>query len=693
MKKFLTLFILAITLMTSAWAEDATWSFTWNTSRSDGGEGFYHISSNDDTIQIATLNTLEWVFQGNTSVTAYTGSAGQYFGSAKSPVKHATLSTSRLHGVIKKVSIEAKKKDGTEVTLKVSVNGVQYICNEQYTENLTTDFEAHDFIPLAEAADGEIIIGMDQPSETTGPIYFRSMTIVYEGEGVDVPVVEKKDPELEYAVKTVTVENGDNAYANYLINPYKVSPITYVSGDEALAHVNSNGDIITTGTKTGSTTVTAYFAGNDEYLPDTAAYTLVVVEKPIIAAPELSHASGTYYEAFELTISSSDTLAKAIWYSTTAIDSAALIDKPNIVPYTTATITISKSCKLYCCAVGYNNIGCVAVAEYKITEAPVVPQIAVGFPAESYLSPDGAAFLPLQVPVTFNGISASEAEEWEWVFEGTDTPSSTDQNPTVTYTQAGRYSLSLSASNQAGASKVVIENGIVAGGAADIWNLEVVESQDLDKISLGWYGNYAGSNWLGMEAFAEKFHAPAAQASIDKVGVYFCADITYSKPNAQITAAIYNANNEGLPNEELTKTSLKVSELSKNDLTVFEFEAPVEIEGDFFVVLSGFPNESNNDDVSVRCHRREYGERNSVYHLLQDEDKNYNPLDTYTWYANEDDPLTMAVTAHLKYTNVIDNIETLTAPNATEERFLLNGIRTNATKGLLIQNGKVTMVK
>lgn len=156
--------------------EDQTWKHEWNVSRADGGEGFYHISSNEDTIQTTTLKGLEWTFQGDCSVTAYTASAGQYFGSAAHPVHHATLTTSGLRGVIKSVRIESKQKsEEQDVRLWVRVNGVAY----GDTTSVNTERAAYTFTPT-KAQEGTIEIGMGQYAETVGIIYFYSIEIVYE---------------------------------------------------------------------------------------------------------------------------------------------------------------------------------------------------------------------------------------------------------------------------------------------------------------------------------------------------------------------------------------------------------------------------------------------------------------------------------------------------------------------------------
>ncbi|MBQ0057774.1 MAG: PKD domain-containing protein [Bacteroidales bacterium] len=638
---------LAMLCTSAAKAEVGQWTFAWDTSRSSGGEGFYHISSNTDTIQTETLNGLEWTFQSNTSVTAYTASAGQYFGSAKSPVKHATLTTDKLMGKVKEVQVEAKKKVDTDVTIAVSVNSIDYTHEESATAQLDTAWAKYCFVPAADE-EGLICITMDQTSETTGPIYFRSLTIVYDGEGVSTPEVERVSPELSYGTQTVTLEAGDDAFANYLTNPYNVSPITYKAADESIAVIGNNGNIFTTG-KAGETTVTATFAGNDRYLPDTASYQLVVVAKPVIEAPTVNVPGGRYSKPVSVVIKSESDLCKAIWYSTTANDSIELVDEPTIKAGRVATITIDHSCTLRCCAVDYNNIGCVLTADYVISDELTA---RIGMPDGSYFTHEGGALVPTGKPVIFRDASVGDPEAWMWTFEGADIASSNEQNPTVTYSEEGLYGVSLEVKSGELSDTLTLENVIKAGGAADVWNVEPEESETLTKIELGWYGSYAGSNWLGMAAFAEHFDAPLDKASIDTVSVYF-ASTTASNRNAEIKVSICLPDADGMPGVSIAESKLKVSELKhesgKNVPTHFAFSAPVELEGEFFVCIDGFPNAGGNDDVAVLCARRNLSDRSTVYHLLEDEDANYNPLGTYTWFWNVDEPVSLALTAHLSY--------------------------------------------
>lgn len=892
---------------TTGRAEDKTWSFKWDTSKASGGEGFYHIANNEETTQEATLNGLLWIYSGNTSVTAYSSSTGQYFGSAKSPVTHATLSTEYLKGTIKSVTIEAKKKSETSpVTLKVNVGDAVYQYDGNESCSLTNDQAAYTFVPSGDAADGTICITMDQELEDAGIIYFLAMTIVYEGEGVTQPEVELQDPQLSYSMQEVEVEAGDDAFANYLTNPFNVSPITYKAADETIAVIGNNGNIFTTG-KVGSTLVTATFAGNELYLPGQASYTLKVIPKPIIAAPTVDIPGGHYTSAQTVTITSTDPLCKAIWYSITAQDSIELVDKPTIVAGTIATVTIDQDCTLRACAVDYNNIGCVLTQQYTfaiplqaefgaeeskktyyqmgwdnideastwkyygisqntwtLTETPSLqgtkpfsvfdptskyslsiyysndqqreravspeidvlpnsevefyacfsgvwliyadwkfyvndltagtkdqllsgfnwaqkneftgpnwvrfafdlqkyaghkcqfefiyegsygddmsidgfkltqqdkdatsitiaqgetihfvdqseghpdqwewtltgadveqsteqnpvakyskagqydvtltirkgdesstetktafvtviaeaPKAHIGMPEGAYLSPWALAFVPTGEPLTFRDESTGMPTEWAWTFEGTDIATSDEQNPTVIYTEEGQYGLDLTVSNNAGQDRDFVVKAVKAGGACDVWNIAPEESSEIGEILMGYYGSYAGSNWLGMKSFAEHFHAPIVEATVDTVTVYF-ANIIAENQNAEVNVSLCLPDADGMPGETLASTSLKVSELQYDSKevvpTYFVFDQPVSVTTDFFIVISDFPNSGFSDDVSVLCVRRNTGEKSTVFHLLEDEDENYNPLGTYQWFAQDEEAVSMALTAHLRY--------------------------------------------
>ena len=293
-------------------------------------------------------------------------------------------------------------------------------------------------------------------------------------------------------------------------------------------------------------------------------------------------------------------------------------------------------------------------------EAPIAQ---VGLPQGAYLSPWVMMFVPTNVPLTFTDESTGNPSQWAWTFQGTDVLSSSEQNPTVTYLEPGNYGLKLEVTNDMGSNVFeVVNTAIQAGGEQEIWNIAPEENGDLSMIEMGWYGNYGGTNWLGMGEFAEHFDAPLADATISQVNVYF-GKTTAASSDYDIEMKIMAAGADGMPGEVLGTTSLKASELAYDPTTVnateFVFDNPVSIKAgtEFFAVVGPFPND-NGDDIAILLVRRGEGEKCTAYHFVYDEDENYNYLETGTWYKNVDDPISLAVAPKLKY-NVNTAISTI----------------------------------
>ena len=293
-------------------------------------------------------------------------------------------------------------------------------------------------------------------------------------------------------------------------------------------------------------------------------------------------------------------------------------------------------------------------------EAPIAQ---VGLPQGAYLSPWVMMFVPTNVPLTFTDESTGNPSQWAWTFQGTDVLSSSEQNPTVTYLEPGNYGLKLEVTNDMGSNVFeVVNTAIQAGGEQEIWNIAPEENGDLSMIEMGWYGNYGGTNWLGMGEFAEHFDAPLADATISQVNVYF-GKTTAASSDYDIEMKIMAAGADGMPGEVLGTTSLKASELAYDPTTVnateFVFDNPVSIKAgtEFFAVVGPFPND-NGDDIAILRVRRGEGEKCTAYHFVYDEDENYNYLETGTWYKNVDDPISLAVAPKLKY-NVNTAISTV----------------------------------
>lgn len=86
---------------------------------------------------------------------------------------------------------------------------------------------------------------------------------------------------LGYAESTWNVyQTGIMTSVPYFYNYSKVSPLTFTSSDTNVATIDSNG--VVTIVATGTTTITASFAGNDRYKPYSGSYTLNVNIAPVV---------------------------------------------------------------------------------------------------------------------------------------------------------------------------------------------------------------------------------------------------------------------------------------------------------------------------------------------------------------------------------------------------------------------------
>ena len=328
-----------------------------------------------------------------------------------------------------------------------------------------------------------------------------------------------------------------------------------------------------------------------------------------------------------------------------------------------------------------------------VVVAQKAPTALIGLPEEGYESPWVGVFVPTDVPVTSRDLSTGNPTEWNWVFQYADKETSNEQNPTVTFVKKGTVSVGLTAKNAAGQSNDVLQYAIQAGGSQYVWNISSEENSNLKKVELGWFGSYAGSNWLGLDRFAEKYKAPLADATINEVAVYF-ASVTSINPDYEVRLTLNAVGENGEPGEELASTSVKASDLKYSDddylATTFTFAEPVSMEKgkEFFVVVGPFPNGTmeespyTSDDISIFCLRRNAGMKTTAWQLVEDTDENNNGLGTYTWFANTDDPTSMAIAPCVTYKDTATSIGVTTPATDAEATvtavYSISGQRVNA---------------
>ena len=228
-----------------------------------------------------------------------------------------------------------------------------------------------------------------------------------------------------------------------------------------------------------------------------------------------------------------------------------------------------------------------------------MPQALIGLPNAGYLSPWVAEFIPVNQPVQYLDLSSGMPTEWLWQFPGGTPSESTDREPTVTYTEPGLYGMTLQVSNSVGTSQDFMVGAVQVGGSQFVWNVALNEQESLGEISLGYYGYYAGSNWLGMTKFAEWFDAPLAPVTIDSVQVFFTRTATIT-PDTLITVSICTVAPDGSPGETLAQGSVRAGDLVDDPQyylpTGFRLDHTVQLAEPFFVVIEGIP--ANMDETT-----------------------------------------------------------------------------------------------
>ena len=105
---------------------------------------------------------------------------------------------------------------------------------------------------------------------TTGENKFTAIKVTYTPSG-------KQSAGLSFETPTVTLLEGETYVGQTVKNPNNLT-VTYSTSDENIAEVDANTGAVTMGTELGTATITAKFAGNDQFAEGSASYTITVVK-------------------------------------------------------------------------------------------------------------------------------------------------------------------------------------------------------------------------------------------------------------------------------------------------------------------------------------------------------------------------------------------------------------------------------
>lgn len=231
------------------------------------GDSRYSVSSLVFEAKCNGLGTADdgntWTITSDGTESTYDATSGIHYGTNNASVTYLQLASSSNNGTIKKILVNAR--DAQEnATISVTVGGTAFTCTtDPKATNLSSDYV------FTGSAKGEIIVRIERTESMTKALYVKNVVVYYEPSTL-------ADPELTFSETEFTVDAGATFTAPTLTTNPEGLAVTYSSSDVDLATVDEETGAVTIGNNPGTVTITARFAGNDEYNPATASYTITI---------------------------------------------------------------------------------------------------------------------------------------------------------------------------------------------------------------------------------------------------------------------------------------------------------------------------------------------------------------------------------------------------------------------------------
>ena len=181
------------------------------------------------------------------------------------------------------------------------------------------------------------------------------------------------------------------------------------------------------------------------------------------------------------------------------------------------------------------------------------------------------------------------ATKWEWSFPGGTPSTSTLQNPTVTYTKPGTYSVTLKATNYYGSNSKTINNYYVFDPYLVICeNLNSPFPGTPTLVGATGGGWMAGTNSYKDKAKADYFVNYPDDRNLTGAQFKFGVAINASGTDPDITFCVWdNTGTNGMPGKIISSQTLPMSsivtDVSKQQATWVSFPAPVKITAPYYV--------------------------------------------------------------------------------------------------------------
>ncbi|WP_321306971.1 PKD domain-containing protein [Marinifilum fragile] len=192
--------------------------------------------------------------------------------------------------------------------------------------------------------------------------------------------------------------------------------------------------------------------------------------------------------------------------------------------------------------------------------------------------------------VTFTDKSSGTVSAWEWNFSGGTTDDNTVQNPVVTFSQSGVYTVTLKVTGSGSftdtESKIDYITVINPADKEDdiLYNVLAEDESKLSVYSFNGetsWGYVTGHNSYSMSEFAEKFEMINTNLNIVRSVQLNPVIIESKSSDPKIQLKIWNGTDA--PGTEVYSQNIPLSQLQKNQFNEIILDTPVEVENDFFV--------------------------------------------------------------------------------------------------------------
>ena len=281
--------------------------------------------TNANTINSTANSYSDWTTSDASLAAGYAGNSGGDHSSIQlhSNNNNSGIVTTTSGGKATKVTVEWNSNTGSERVLNIYGKGSKYSSAEDLysgddpigtiDRNSTTFTLSYNYE----------YIGIRSKS---GALYLDKVSITWSNGGTPdsysdyctTVVADTRDEAgISFTNESVTKETGDTYTGEVLNNPNSLT-VSYSSSNEDVATVNATtGAVMIIGS--GETTITASFAGNDDYKAGSASYTLIIKGDAVIVVQDETVTYGSTYtidddmiEGGDITVTSSNTAVATV---------------------------------------------------------------------------------------------------------------------------------------------------------------------------------------------------------------------------------------------------------------------------------------------------------------------------------------------------------------------------------------------